>query len=77
MSGRSQLPSGEPRRASQRHARGGAHVPTAIAPTWRPGDRMHWRGYVGSFPRDVDDAEAEVLIATRTYLVRRVELQSA
>jgi hypothetical protein len=41
----------------------------------RPGDRVHWRGYVGSFLRDVDEAEAAVLIGTRTYRVRRADLQ--
>jgi hypothetical protein len=76
MSGKSRLPSGEPRRASQRHSRRGVHVPVAIEPEWRPGDRVHWRGYTGSFLRDADDGQAAILIGTRTYLVHKAELRS-
>ena len=75
MSGRTRLPSGEPRRASQRHARRGMPAPTAIEPCWRPGDKVHWRGYAGAFLRDAVDDQAEILIGTRTYLVRKGELQ--
>ena len=52
-------------------------TPTTIEPSWRPGDKVYWRGYIGAFLRDVDDAQAEVLIGTRTYRVHRGELQSA
>jgi hypothetical protein len=38
---------------------------------------VHWRGYTGAFLRDTVDGQAEVLIGTRTYLVRKIELQSA
>jgi hypothetical protein len=76
MSGRARLPSGEPRKASQRRTRRATSVPTVIEPSWRPGDKIHWRGYTGAFLRDAVDGQTEVLIGTRTYLVRKIELQS-
>jgi hypothetical protein len=79
MSGRARLPSGEPRKASQRRTRRGpaATVAVRITPTWQPGNKVAWNGYVGTFLRDAVDDQAEVLINTRTYRVRRAELQSA
>ena len=76
MSGRARLPSGEPRKASQRHNRRAAPAPTAIEPSWRPGDKVIWRGYTGAFLRDAVDGQAEILIGARTYLVHTGELQS-
>jgi hypothetical protein len=35
-----------------------------------------WNGYVGTFLREMVDDHAEVLIGTRTYRVRKAELQS-
>jgi hypothetical protein len=77
MSGRARLPSGEPRKASQRRTRRATPAPTTIEPSWRPGDKVHWRGYTGAFLREADNGQAEILIGTRTYLVRKIELQSA
>jgi hypothetical protein len=77
MSGRTRLPSGTLRQASQRHSRRIAPAPTAIEPRWRPGDKVHWQGYIGAFLRNVDDGQAEVLIGTRTYRVPNSKLQSA
>lgn len=77
MPGRARLPSGEPRKASQRRTRCAMPAPTFIEPTWPPGDKVHWRGYTGTFLRDAVDGQAEVMIGTRTYLVGKVELQSA
>ena len=76
MSGGARLPSGEPRKASQRRTRRAAPVPTVIEPSWRQGNKVHGRGYTGAFPRDAVDGQAEILIGTQTYLVRKVELQS-
>jgi hypothetical protein len=77
MSGRARLPGGEKRKASQRHSRRAAPAPTAIEPSWRPGDKVLWRGYIGSFLHDVDDIQAEIMIGQRRYLVRRTDLQPA
>jgi hypothetical protein len=77
MSGRARLPSGEPRRASQRHARRATQAPVAIESSWCPGDKVRWQGYTGSYLRDAVDGQAEVLIGARTYLVWKIELQSA
>jgi hypothetical protein len=48
-----------------------------IEPSWRPGDKVHWRGYIGAYLRDVGEAEAEIMIEMRTYLVRRADLRPA
>jgi hypothetical protein len=72
MSGRSRLPSGEPRKASQKRSRPAA-VPITATPqiTWPRGARVHWQGREGVFHRDVGDGEhAEIGIAERTYRVR-------
>jgi hypothetical protein len=77
MSGRARLPAGAPLRASQRGRRISAPAPTVIALTWRPGDRVRWKDYVGQFLRDTVDGEAELLIGTRTYRVPAGELRPA
>ena len=79
MSGRSRLPGGKQRRASQRHSRPAASAPIAVVlmPSWMPGDRVRWKDYTGQFLRDTVDGECELLIGTRTYRVRRSELQRA
>src|SRR5829696_24562 len=76
MSERIRLPSSEPRKASQRRTRRAAPAPTAIEPSWRPGDKVHWRGYVGQFLRKAVDGRAEMMIGTRTYRVVAGELRS-
>jgi|1185.fasta_scaffold432256_2 hypothetical protein len=79
MSGRSRLPGGNPRKASQRHAHRAAQAPTVVvpAPTWRPGDRVRWKDYTGQYLRETIDGQAELLIGTRTYRVAAGELRSA
>ena len=77
MSVRARLPSGEPRRASQRRTRPAA--PKLIQLTeipWRAGDRVRWRDRAGIYRRDAGDGEhVEVVIAERVYRVRRAELR--
>jgi hypothetical protein len=77
MSGRSRLPSGEPRRASQRHTWHAAPAPTAIESSWQPGAKVIWQGYRGSYLRDAADGQAQILIGMRIYLVRRADLRPA
>jgi len=77
MSGKSRLPSGEPRKASQRRTRRAVASPAAIEPVWRPGDKVQWNGYTGTFLRDTVDGQAEVLIGARKYLIARGELALA
>jgi hypothetical protein len=75
MSGRARLAGGEPRKASQRHSRRAVHVATVIKPARSPGDRVHWRGYTGSYLRDADDGQAEIMIGERRYLIQRADLR--
>ena len=65
-----------PRPKEERHARR-VPRPTLTEPTWRAGDKVHWQGYIGFFLQDDDDGYAQVLIGTRSYRVRKVELRSA
>ena len=51
-----------------------ARTPVRLA--WHTGDKVLWNGYVGTFLREMVDDHAEVLIGTRTYRVRKAELQS-
>ena len=75
MSGRARLPGGEPRKASQRNSRRAGPVPARITPTWRPGDRVRWKGRDGVFRRDVGDAQhAEIVIGERIYRVPTQDL---
>jgi|SRR4249919_3138828 hypothetical protein len=75
MTGRARLPGGEPRKASQRNARGAVQSPRQIAPVWKSGDAVHWKGRSGSFRRDVGDGEhAQITIAERIYRVLLCEL---
>ena len=70
MSGKQQLPPGEPRKASQRHTRRAAPLLLHVSRVWRPGDQVHWRDRIGVFSRSLDDGEhAEIKIADRTYRV--------
>jgi hypothetical protein len=77
MPGRARLPGGEQRKASQRRVRQPSLSRTTIEPTWRPGDKVRWNGYTGTFLRDTVDGQAEVLIGTKTYLIGRGELALA
>ena len=77
MSGTRRLPGGGPRKASQRNKRNVSSSGAAkITPAWRLGDRVHWKGRIGTFRRDVGDGEhAEVVIESRVYRVGIGELQ--
>jgi hypothetical protein len=69
------LPGGEPRKASQRNTRRAGQSPSRIAPIWKLGDVVHWKGRGGTFGRDVGDGEhAEIALAERIYRVRLSEL---
>ena len=75
MSGTSRLPSGEPRKASQRRARRGEQVPARISRIWRAGDHVRWRDRSGVYKREAGDGEhAEIVIADRVYRVRAADL---
>jgi hypothetical protein len=75
MTGRSRLPGGEPRKASQRNTRRPVTPPKA-APVWRASMPVLWKGRAGVFRREVGDGEhAEVVIEGRVYRVRTAELQ--
>jgi hypothetical protein len=75
MSGRQRLPAGAPRKTSQRNARRAAPIIARIAPTWRAGDPVRWKGRAGVFRRDVGDGvHAEIVIGERVYRVRIGEL---
>jgi len=75
MTGRTRLPAGEPRKASQRRVRRGEPLPTRISPQWRIGDRVRWQDKAGVFHRDLSDGDAEVTIANRAYRVRIADLR--
>jgi hypothetical protein len=77
MSGRTRLPGGEPRKASQKRARRAGSIPTRIMPQWRLGDRVRWQDKVGVFHRDLGDGNAEVTIANRAYRVKIADLRPA
>jgi hypothetical protein len=75
MTGRSRLPGGEPRKASQRNSRSAA-APKKITPTWRASMPVLWKGRAAVFRREVgDDEHAEVVIEGRVYRVRIAELR--
>jgi hypothetical protein len=74
MSGRSRLPGGEPRKASQRRTRRG-EAPAPLTRHWRSGDRVRWNERDGVFQRDLGDGEnAEIKLGDRVYRVRLTEL---
>jgi len=77
MPGRAQRPNGETRNASQRPIRRPSLSRTTIERAWRAGDKVYWNGYTGTFLRDTVDGQAEVLIGTKTHLIRRGELALA
>jgi hypothetical protein len=76
MSGRSRLPSGEQRKASRRHSRRAAPAPTAIEPSWRPGDKVLWNQAIAYFLQSSDEpGVVEVLLGQRRYRVPSRELR--
>lgn len=75
MTGRSRLPSGEPRKASQGDARRAVSAGARATPVWRAGIPVLWKGRIGIFHREVDGEHAEVVIEGRVYRVRIGELR--
>jgi len=76
MTGRTRLPGGAPRKASQKRTRPAGSSSVRFSPQWRLGDRVSWGGRVGSFLRDLNDATyAEIRIEQRTYRVRIADLK--
>ena len=76
MTGRSRLPGGEPRKASQRNARRAVSPTAKPTPVWRASMPVLWKGRAGIFRREVGDGEhAEVVIDGRVYRVRIDELR--
>ena len=74
--GKSRLPGGEPRKASQRNTRRAAVAPAQIAPSWQPGAAVRWKDRGGIYRRDVGDGEhSEITIGQRVYRVRTGELR--
>jgi hypothetical protein len=75
MTGRSRLPGGEPRKASQRNKRNLGSAPAKLNPVWRASMPVLWKGRIGIFRRDVGDGEhAEVVLDGRVHRVRMSEL---
>ena len=77
MTGRTRLPGGEPRKASQRNKRNVASSgATKFTPVWRASMPVLWKGRAGIFRREVGDGEhAEVVIDGRVYRVRIADLR--
>ena len=77
MTGRSRLPGGEPRKASQRNKRNVASSGAAeLTVVWRASMPVLWKGRAGIFRREVGDGEhAEVVIEGRVYRVRIADLR--
>jgi hypothetical protein len=74
MTGRSRLPGGEPRKASQRNKRNVGSAPAKISRVWQASMPVLWKGRPAVFHRDVGDGEhAEVVIDGRIYRVRLSE----
>ena len=77
MTGRSRLPGGEPRKASQRNKRNVASSGAAkLTPVWRASMPVLWKGRAAVFRREVGDGEhAEILVDGRIYRARISELR--
>ena len=77
MTGRSRLPGGEPRKASQRNKRNVASSGAAkLTPVWRASMPVLWKGRAAVVRREVGDGEhAELVIEGRVYRVRIAELR--
>ena len=76
MTGKSRLPGGEPRKASQRQRRLAAPSRVVIERSWRAGDQVCWRDRDGVYLRAVDDDLADIRIESRVYRVVKGELRS-
>jgi hypothetical protein len=77
MSGRSRLPGGAARKASQRQCSLSAPRRVVIERSWRAGDKVAWRDRSGTYQRDVGDGLVDIDIAGRTYRVLKTELRAA
>jgi hypothetical protein len=66
MTGRTRLPGGDPRKASQRRTRRAEIPPIRITPQWRVGDRVRWQDKIGLFHSDLGDGNAEVTTTNRS-----------
>jgi hypothetical protein len=67
MPGGPRLPSGEPRKASQKRSRRGVPISAAAAPPpLHPGDRVRWSRYTGTVRHVVDNQADVVEDARRT-----------
>ena len=77
MTGKSRLPGGEPRKASQRQRPLSAPRRVVIERSWRAGDQVRWRDRDGVYLRAVDDDLADIRIEARVYRVVRTELKTA
>ena len=77
MTGKSRLPCGEPRKASQRQRSLSAPRRVVIERSWRPGDQVRWRDRDGVYLRAVDDELADIRIEARVYRVVSTELKTA
>ena len=76
MTGRTRLPGGEPRKASQRNTRRAVSSAAKAAPIWRASMPVLWKGRAGIFRRDVGEGEhAEIVIDGRVYQVLMGELE--
>ena len=75
MTGRTRLPAGEQRKASQKRSRRAAVPSVRIEVPWTAGDRLKWRDRTGVFRRHVDDEYAEIAIGERVYRIRKAELR--
>ena len=76
MTGRTRLPGGEPRKASQRKSRRTLAAPEKISAVWRASMPVLWKGRAAVFRREVGDGEhAEIRIDGRIYRVRISELR--
>jgi hypothetical protein len=76
MTGRTRLPRGKPRKATQKRTRRAGTIPARMTPQWRIGDRVSWGGRVGFFVRGLNDGiHAEIRIEQRVYRVRVSDLR--
>jgi hypothetical protein len=77
------LPARRPRKPPQQRRLSATPAPAptpakaSTASIWRPGDKVLWNGFTGTFLRETIDDYVEVLIGTQTYRVHKAELRLA
>jgi len=75
MTGRSRLPAGKPRKASQKRMPPAVTVAARATEMWRHGDRVRWGGQLGVFALALDDGiHAQIRIGHRLYRARLADL---